>query len=74
MIRVKKEADNRILKQLDCKRVAPLNSVRQSEGKVKRNPLQVLRAIAKQTNNENQRFGRTISKIFKKSTGNGSIV
>ena len=48
----KKRADNRILKQLDCKRVALSRILYENSENVK--SLQVLRAIAKQTNIENQ--------------------
>lgn len=48
----KKRADNRILKQLDCKRVALSRILYENSEDVK--SLQVLRAIAKQTNIENQ--------------------
>lgn len=48
----KKKADNRVLKQLDCNRVALSRILYENREDVK--SLQVLRAIAKQTNIENQ--------------------
>lgn len=48
----KKRADNKILKQLDCKRVAVSRILYENSEDVK--TLQVLRAIAKQSNIENQ--------------------